>query len=89
MKKRKLAAHRPGAEAADEGVVVESEDAATTPTGGSKDRMELEEPKDSDEEMSDRWLVFSPFVPTLFNRGRIQRAHDLTQGLIPEAVGVS
>ncbi|XP_030201336.1 G patch domain-containing protein 2 isoform X7 [Gadus morhua] len=53
VKKRKLAAHRPGAEAADEGVVVESEDAATTPTGGSKDRMELEEPKDSDEEMSD------------------------------------
>ena len=65
VKKRKLAAHRAGAEAADEGVVVESEDAVMTPVGGAKDKMELEEQKDSDEEMSDRWLVFSPLFQTL------------------------
>ncbi|KAG7265893.1 hypothetical protein CRUP_009497 [Coryphaenoides rupestris] len=53
VKKRKLAAHRPGVEAADEGVVVESEDSVMTPMGGSKDKMELEEQKDSDEDMSD------------------------------------
>ncbi|XP_030637457.1 G patch domain-containing protein 2 isoform X2 [Chanos chanos] len=47
VKKRKLAAHRLAQEAADEGVVVESEE-----TG--KDKMELEEAKGSDEDMSDR-----------------------------------
>lgn len=58
VKKRKLATHRPGVEAADEGVVVESEDPILSPTDGSKDKMELEEQKGSDEDMSDRWLVF-------------------------------
>lgn len=58
MKKRKLAAHRLGVEATDEGVVVESEDPISSPTEGSKDKMELEEQKGSDEDMSDRWLVF-------------------------------
>ncbi|XP_033846664.1 G patch domain-containing protein 2 isoform X2 [Periophthalmus magnuspinnatus] len=53
MKKRKVAAHRLGQEAADEGVVVESED-ISSPTEGSKDKMELEEQKGSDEDMSDR-----------------------------------
>ncbi|KAJ3607279.1 hypothetical protein NHX12_026790 [Muraenolepis orangiensis] len=53
VKKRKMAAHRPGAEVADEGVVVESEDSVMTPMGESKDKMELEEQKDSDEDMSD------------------------------------
>uniref|UniRef100_A0A3B3Z807 G-patch domain-containing protein n=1 Tax=Periophthalmus magnuspinnatus TaxID=409849 RepID=A0A3B3Z807_9GOBI len=52
MKKRKVAAHRLGQEAADEGVVVESED-ISSPTEGSKDKMELEEQKGSDEDMSD------------------------------------
>lgn len=59
VKKRKLATHKLGMEAADEGVVVESEDVISSPTEGSKDKMELEEQKGSDEEMSDRWLVFS------------------------------
>ncbi|KAM3861359.1 G patch domain-containing protein 2 [Diretmus argenteus] len=54
VKKRKLAAHRLGVEAADEGVVVESEDLISTPTEGYKDKMELEEQKGSDEDMSDR-----------------------------------
>ncbi|XP_068609995.1 G patch domain-containing protein 2 [Brachionichthys hirsutus] len=54
VKKRKLAPHRLGMEAADEGVVVESEDAVSSPTEGSKDKMELEEQKGSDEDMSDR-----------------------------------
>lgn len=58
VKKRKLATTRPGVEAADEGVVVESEDPVCSPTDGSKDKMELEEQKGSDEDMSDRWLVF-------------------------------
>lgn len=58
VKKRKLAIHRLGIEAADEGVVVESEDLISSPTEGSKDKMELEEQKGSDEDMSDRWLVF-------------------------------
>lgn len=58
VKKRKLAPHRLGMEAADEGVVVESEDHISSPTEGSKDKMELEEQKGSDEDMSDRWLVF-------------------------------
>lgn len=58
VKKRKLATHRLGIEAADEGVVVESEDPISSPTEGSKDKMELEEQKGSDEDMSDRWLVF-------------------------------
>ncbi|XP_029902759.1 G patch domain-containing protein 2 isoform X2 [Myripristis murdjan] len=53
VKKRKLAAHRLGAEAADEGVVVESEDPISAPMDGSKDKMELEEQKGSDEDMSD------------------------------------
>ncbi|XP_051816797.1 G patch domain-containing protein 2 isoform X2 [Acanthochromis polyacanthus] len=53
VKKRKLASHRPGLEAADEGVVVESEDPVCSPLGASKDKMELEEPKGSDEDMSD------------------------------------
>lgn len=57
VKKRKLAPHRLGMEAADEGVVVESEDLISSPTDGSKDKMELEEQKGSDEDMSDRWLV--------------------------------
>lgn len=57
VKKRKLAANRMGPEAADEGVVVESEDLISSPTEGSKDKMELEEQKGSDEDMSDRWLV--------------------------------
>lgn len=54
VKKRKLATHRLGVEAADEGVVVESEDPVCSPTDGSKDKMELEEQKGSDEDMSDR-----------------------------------
>ncbi|KAM9778524.1 G patch domain-containing protein 2 isoform X1 [Syngnathus typhle] len=54
MKKRKLAPHRPGAEAADEGVVVESEEPVSCVPEGSKDKMELDEHKGSDEEMSDR-----------------------------------
>lgn len=58
VKKRKLATHRLGVEAADEGVVVESEDPISSPMEGSKDKMELEEQKGSDEDMSDRWLVF-------------------------------
>lgn len=58
VKKRKLATLRLGAEAADEGVVVESEDPISSPTAGFKDKMELEEQKGSDEDMSDRWLVF-------------------------------
>lgn len=58
VKKRKLAPHRLGLEAADEGVVVESEDPISSPMEGSKDKMELEEQKGSDEDMSDRWLVF-------------------------------
>ncbi|KAM9782886.1 G patch domain-containing protein 2 [Neosynchiropus ocellatus] len=53
IKKRKLATHRLGMEAADEGVVVESEEPVSSPTEGAKDKMELEEPKASDEEMSD------------------------------------
>uniref|UniRef100_H3DFV4 G patch domain containing 2 n=1 Tax=Tetraodon nigroviridis TaxID=99883 RepID=H3DFV4_TETNG len=53
VKKRKLATHKLGMEAADEGVVVESEDVISSPTEGSKDKMELEEQKGSDEEMSD------------------------------------
>ncbi|KAK2856336.1 hypothetical protein Q5P01_005071 [Channa striata] len=52
VKKRKLAMHRLGVEATDEGVVVESED-ISSPTEGSKDKMELEEHKGSDEDMSD------------------------------------
>lgn len=58
VKKRKMAPHRLGMEATDEGVVVESEDLISSPTEGSKDKMELEEQKGSDEDMSDRWLVF-------------------------------
>ncbi|XP_024912760.1 G patch domain-containing protein 2 isoform X2 [Cynoglossus semilaevis] len=53
LKKRKLATQRLGLEAADEGVVVESEDHVSSPMEGSKDKMELEEHKGSDEEMSD------------------------------------
>lgn len=58
VKKRKLATHKLGMDVADEGVVVESEDLISSPTEGSKDKMELEEQKVSDEDMSDRWLVF-------------------------------
>uniref|UniRef100_A0A1A8LY83 G patch domain containing 2 n=1 Tax=Nothobranchius pienaari TaxID=704102 RepID=A0A1A8LY83_9TELE len=54
VKKRKLTTHRLGVEAADEGVVVESEDPVSSPVEGSKEKMELEEQKGSDEEMSDR-----------------------------------
>lgn len=61
VKKRKLATHRLGMDAADEGVVVESEDPISSPMEGSKDKMELEEQKGSDEDMSDRWLVFRLF----------------------------
>ncbi|XP_041832268.1 G patch domain-containing protein 2 isoform X2 [Melanotaenia boesemani] len=53
VKKRKLATHRLGVEATDEGVVVESEDPVSSPVEGSKDKMELEEQKGSDEDMSD------------------------------------
>ncbi|XP_061756728.1 G patch domain-containing protein 2 isoform X2 [Nerophis ophidion] len=53
MKKRKLLPHRVGVEAADEGVVVESEELVTSPLEASKDKMELEVQKGSDEEMSD------------------------------------
>ena len=60
VKKRKMAAHRLGLEAADEGVVVESEDAMLSQTG-PKDKMEFEEQKGSDEDMSDRWLVLCFF----------------------------
>nr|XP_029532450.1 G patch domain-containing protein 2-like isoform X2 [Oncorhynchus nerka] len=52
VKKRKLAAHRLGLEATDEGVVVESEDAIMG-QAGPKDKMEFEEQKGSDEDMSD------------------------------------
>lgn len=52
VKKRKMAAHRLGLEAADEGVVVESEDSMLAHTG-PKDKMEFEEQKGSDEDMSD------------------------------------
>lgn len=57
VKKRKLAAHRLGLEATDEGVVVERGDAIMR-QAGPKDKMEFEEQKGSDEDMSDRWLVF-------------------------------
>ncbi|KAL0967539.1 hypothetical protein UPYG_G00253540 [Umbra pygmaea] len=53
VKKRKLTAHRLGLDATDEGVVVESEDAIMG-QAGPKDKMELEEQKGSDEDMSDR-----------------------------------
>ncbi|XP_010880631.1 G patch domain-containing protein 2 isoform X1 [Esox lucius] len=53
VKKRKLAAHRLGLDATDEGVVVESEDAIME-QAGPKDKMEFEEQKGSDEDMSDR-----------------------------------
>ncbi|KPP65448.1 G patch domain-containing protein 2-like [Scleropages formosus] len=49
VKKRKLAASRQGLDATDEGVVVESEEASQA----SKDKMDFEEHKGSDEEMSD------------------------------------
>ncbi|KAM6954208.1 G patch domain-containing protein 2 [Aplochiton taeniatus] len=52
VKKRKLAAHGLGIEVADEGVVVEREDAILSPSG-TKDKMEFEEQKGSDEDMSD------------------------------------
>lgn len=65
VKKRKLAPNRMGPEAADEGVVVESEDLISSPTEGSKDKMELEEQKGSDEDMSDRWLVCPLFYFSL------------------------
>lgn len=65
VKKRKLAPNRMGTEAADEGVVVESEDLISSPTEGSKDKMELEEQKGSDEDMSDRWLVCPLFISLL------------------------
>lgn len=56
VKKRKLAlAHRLVLDAADEGVVVESEEAGLS----GKEKMDFEEHKGSDEDMSDRWLVFS------------------------------
>lgn len=61
VKKRKLALQRLGLEAADEGVVVESEDPLSSPKEGSKEKMELDEQKGSDEDMSDRWLVFCLF----------------------------
>ncbi|XP_061610313.1 G patch domain-containing protein 2 isoform X3 [Phyllopteryx taeniolatus] len=54
MKKRKLALQKVGADAADEGVVVESEEPISSLVEGCKDKMELEEQKGSDEEMSDR-----------------------------------
>ncbi|XP_036003432.1 G patch domain-containing protein 2 isoform X3 [Fundulus heteroclitus] len=54
VKKRKLALQRLGLEAADEGVVVESEDLLSSPKDGCKDKMELDEQKGSDEDMSDR-----------------------------------
>lgn len=66
LKKRKLATQRLGLEAADEGVVVESEDHVSSPMEGSKDKMELEEHKGSDEEMSDRWLVFQFILCLVF-----------------------
>ncbi|KAL4630447.1 G patch domain-containing protein 2 [Arapaima gigas] len=49
VKKRKLAASRQGLDVADEGVVVESEEMSQV----GKDKMDYEEPKGSDEEMSD------------------------------------
>ncbi|XP_051951788.1 G patch domain-containing protein 2 isoform X2 [Xyrauchen texanus] len=49
VKKRKYTAQRLAQDAADEGVVVESEEAGQAP----KDKMEFEEHKGSDEEMSD------------------------------------
>ncbi len=54
VKKRKFTAQRLTQDVADEGVVVESEEAGQT----VKDKMDYEEQKGSDEEMSDRWLVF-------------------------------
>ncbi|XP_051500353.1 G patch domain-containing protein 2 isoform X1 [Myxocyprinus asiaticus] len=50
VKKRKYMAQRLAQDAADEGVVVESEEAGQAP----KDKMDFEEHKGSDEEMSDR-----------------------------------
>ncbi|KAL7889010.1 hypothetical protein AOLI_G00039840 [Acnodon oligacanthus] len=50
VKKRKLAAPRLALDATDEGVVVESEEAGQS----GKDKMEFEEHKGSDEDMSDR-----------------------------------
>ena len=55
VKKRKLTAPRLALDATDEGVVVESEEAGQS----GKDKMEFEEHKGSDEDMSDRWLVFA------------------------------
>ncbi|XP_047244877.1 G patch domain-containing protein 2 isoform X1 [Girardinichthys multiradiatus] len=54
VKKRKLAMQRLGLEAADEGVVVESEDPLSSLKEGSKEKMDLDEQKGSDEDMSDR-----------------------------------
>lgn len=65
VKKRKMAMQRLGLEAADEGVVIESEDPLCSPKEGSKDKMELDEHKGSDEDMSDRWLVFWLFFSLL------------------------
>ncbi|XP_061667754.1 G patch domain-containing protein 2 isoform X2 [Syngnathoides biaculeatus] len=53
MKKRKLTPQKVGADAADEGVVVESEEPISSLVEGCRDKMELEEQKGSDEEMSD------------------------------------
>lgn len=56
VKKRKLAlVHRLALDAADEGVVVETDEAGLS----GKEKMDFEEHKGSDEDMSDRWLVFS------------------------------
>nr|XP_046147679.1 G patch domain-containing protein 2 isoform X2 [Oncorhynchus gorbuscha] len=52
VKKRKLAAHRLGLEATDEGALVERGDAIMR-QAGPKDKMEFEEQKGSDEDMSD------------------------------------
>lgn len=66
VKKRKMGILRLGVEAADEGVVIESEEPVSPPVDGFKDKMELEEQKGSDEDMSDRWLVldFLLFFPS-------------------------
>lgn len=62
VKKRKVAAVRQGPEILDEGVVIENEEM----NQANKDKMEYEEQKGSDENMSDRLFFFS-FYRTLDN----------------------
>lgn len=59
VKKRKLAASRQGPEILDEGVVIENDDV----NQANKDKMEYEEQKGSDENMSDRLPLIFHLIP--------------------------